>query len=523
MKPAALGLLLLGLVLAATHRAARVRTTAREPSSCSSLLGLVAVGVGVAAALRRAGTAFGLLLAGAGCLWFVSAVEHTGCRLGGAVHDRARRLGCLPGGERPMPRSAIRPVGSPARSDRIGVTTGYIVLVGLFGIAPALVFDPVAGSCRACPNNLLQLGRAPAIVEELHRGGAVCAAVMTAGAGRAVRRADRPVVACRPPGDRVGADLGSGVTARDDGPACPVRRSGDRSSRRRDPAAGCGTGDLAVRAGAGRRCRNGFGCGAPDPGWPAMHWISATRHPAATCATSSPVELAGSDAATGVPAGRRPTRRRIRRADNERRQRPRHHCPRQGRHAPWRCSPILTSFPMTTASSRTWCRPPGCPWTTNGLSAQARAQVAELAASQLRIIETGDAERKRLERDLHDGAQQRLVALMLTLRLARSTAKTAVDVERIDTAIMTLREVIAAVRGLAAGIYPSVLAEAGLRGGLAALGRGIAIPGAGAGGTGQEVSRSSGERCLPAGLYAGPPRRRHGLDRRRRKGAHPGD
>jgi signal transduction histidine kinase len=103
------------------------------------------------------------------------------------------------------------------------------------------------------------------------------------------------------------------------------------------------------------------------------------------------------------------------------------------------------------------------------LSAQARAQVSELAASQLRIIEAGEAERRRLERDLHDGAQQRLVALMLTLRLAGSMARTMADAERIDTAIGTLREVIAAVRRLAAGIYPSVLAEAGLASGLAAL------------------------------------------------------
>jgi signal transduction histidine kinase len=103
------------------------------------------------------------------------------------------------------------------------------------------------------------------------------------------------------------------------------------------------------------------------------------------------------------------------------------------------------------------------------LSAQARAQVAELAASQLRIIEAGEVERRRLERDLHDGAQQRLVALMLTLRLARSITTTAADAQRIDTAIGTLREVIAAVRRLAAGIYPSVLAEAGLASGLAAL------------------------------------------------------
>src|SRR5207249_1129962 len=54
------------------------------------------------------------------------------------------------------------------------------------------------------------------------------------------------------------------------------------------------------------------------------------------------------------------------------------------------------------------------------LQAEAHARLEELRASRSRIVSTGDAERKRLERDLHDGAQQRLVALALSLRLLRS-------------------------------------------------------------------------------------------------------
>ena len=58
------------------------------------------------------------------------------------------------------------------------------------------------------------------------------------------------------------------------------------------------------------------------------------------------------------------------------------------------------------------------------LQAQLRARVEELRASRARIVEAGTHERRRLERNLHDGAQQRLVALSLTLRLAQSKLRT---------------------------------------------------------------------------------------------------
>ena len=53
------------------------------------------------------------------------------------------------------------------------------------------------------------------------------------------------------------------------------------------------------------------------------------------------------------------------------------------------------------------------------LHAEVRARLEQLRSSRARIVEAGDAERKRLERDLHDGAQQRLVGLSLSLRLLR--------------------------------------------------------------------------------------------------------
>jgi signal transduction histidine kinase len=106
------------------------------------------------------------------------------------------------------------------------------------------------------------------------------------------------------------------------------------------------------------------------------------------------------------------------------------------------------------------------------LQAEALAQLDQLRASRVRIVETGDAERRRLERDLHDGAQQRLLALSYDLRLARAQAQADDDrqtgsllSEATGQAQAALRE----LRELAHGIYPAVLAEAGLGPALATL------------------------------------------------------
>jgi len=88
----------------------------------------------------------------------------------------------------------------------------------------------------------------------------------------------------------------------------------------------------------------------------------------------------------------------------------------------------------------------------------------ELSASRLRIIEASDAERRRIERNLHDGAQQRLVALSVGLRLARKRVLDAPEEakELLDGASAELAEALTELRELAQGIHPAVLTERGL-------------------------------------------------------------
>ena len=89
---------------------------------------------------------------------------------------------------------------------------------------------------------------------------------------------------------------------------------------------------------------------------------------------------------------------------------------------------------------------------------------AELRASRQRIVETQDAERRRMERDIHDGAQQHLVALAVKLRMARTYTER--DPSRAGPALADVRELIegalANLRNLSQGIYPPVLAERGV-------------------------------------------------------------
>ena len=105
------------------------------------------------------------------------------------------------------------------------------------------------------------------------------------------------------------------------------------------------------------------------------------------------------------------------------------------------------------------------------LQAEVQAQLEQVRASRARIVEAGDAERRRLERDLHDGAQQRLVTLSLALGMARDRAAEA-DPELgslIESASKEAREALTELRELARGIHPAVLTETGLTGAVQAL------------------------------------------------------
>ena len=105
------------------------------------------------------------------------------------------------------------------------------------------------------------------------------------------------------------------------------------------------------------------------------------------------------------------------------------------------------------------------------LQAEVQAQLEQVRASRARIVQAGDAARRRLERDLHDGAQQRLVTLSLALGLARSRAA-GIDPELvalIESAGKEAQEALVELRELARGNHPAVLTESGLAGAIQAL------------------------------------------------------
>ncbi|HET6508587.1 MAG TPA: histidine kinase [Baekduia sp.] len=112
------------------------------------------------------------------------------------------------------------------------------------------------------------------------------------------------------------------------------------------------------------------------------------------------------------------------------------------------------------------------------LEAELKARVAELQVSRAKVIEVGFQERRTLERNLHDGAQQRLVALSLQLGLAKTKLRDEPDVaERIlDGARVELASALEELRELARGIHPAILTDRGLPAALEALAARAPVP-----------------------------------------------
>ena len=118
----------------------------------------------------------------------------------------------------------------------------------------------------------------------------------------------------------------------------------------------------------------------------------------------------------------------------------------------------------------------------------------ELQASRARIVAAGDEERRRLERNLHDGAQQRLVSLSLSLRLAQTQLQKNPEVaeQLLDSAREELSQALEELRELARGIHPAILTDRGLDAALEALASRVPLP--------VEIERS--ETSLPPPVEA---------------------
>ncbi|WP_055587615.1 sensor histidine kinase [Streptacidiphilus griseoplanus] len=104
------------------------------------------------------------------------------------------------------------------------------------------------------------------------------------------------------------------------------------------------------------------------------------------------------------------------------------------------------------------------------------AKVVELTRSRVRLVDAFEAERRRIERDLHDGAQQRLVALTMTLGLARLDAPPGPLADRLAVAQEEAGRALAELRELIHGIHPRVLADYGLEAAVADVADRSAVP-----------------------------------------------
>jgi signal transduction histidine kinase len=110
------------------------------------------------------------------------------------------------------------------------------------------------------------------------------------------------------------------------------------------------------------------------------------------------------------------------------------------------------------------------------LKADLRARVEELRVSRVRIVEAADTARRRLERDLHDGAQQQLVSLALDLRLLKARLRGTETEPMVDGLAEKLAVALADLRELARGIHPAILTDRGLGPAIEALASRVPVP-----------------------------------------------
>jgi signal transduction histidine kinase len=113
------------------------------------------------------------------------------------------------------------------------------------------------------------------------------------------------------------------------------------------------------------------------------------------------------------------------------------------------------------------------------LQAEVRAKLAEVNASRARIVEAGDAERRRVERNLHDGAQQRLVTLSLAVGLLKERLTQEGDsavAAQVDGLSTEVRHALEELRELARGIHPAILTEEGLPAAIGSLADRSSVP-----------------------------------------------
>jgi signal transduction histidine kinase len=417
-------------------------------SLAAELAGLVAgwslVGAGLAAWARRPTSRFGPLAVTAGLVWFLAGWDNPGIGValaftaGLVLHAACPAL---------VGHAALVYQGGRLRSrlDRVAVAIAYGGAVLVLGILSALFFDPAGAGCGQCPENLLGVGGDAEAFQALNRAGVWLGLAWTllliALAGwrllwstAARRRVTAPVL--------VPAIVYLTLVAWDFQHGIDRGFVGNDALDRR-LWLGQAVALVALALGVswewvrGRRTRSTLArlvvelAASPPPGGlgavladtlddPSLELLYPLPDGRRVDARGRPAQPGQKQAVTPLVRAGRPVALLAHRPgllDD-----------------PGLIDEIAAAARLALQNER--------------LQAQVGAQLEDLRASRARIVEQGDAERRRLERDLHDGAQQRLVSLALSLRLARLGWDTETDMAGLEEAEDEVRQALPSYAGL---------------------------------------------------------------------------
>jgi signal transduction histidine kinase len=466
--------LALGLLSLAIARGEPAYSLAgNAPAAGAGLLAgwsLIAAGLGAWA--RRPGSRFGPLAVAAGLAWFLAEWNNPGAEVALAfTAGLVLHAACPP----LVGHAALVYPGGQLRSrlEWVAVAIAYGGTVLALGLLPALFFDPAGQGCGQCPDNLLGVFNDPQAVQALNRigirVGLGCTALLVALMGwrllrstAATRRRNAPVA--------VPAIAYLTLVAWSFQHALTTGfLSNDTLDRRLWLGQAAALVVLALGVAwewvEGRRTRSALArlvvelAASPPAGGLGAALSKTLGDPTLTLlyplpdgrridAAGRPLEPSQGQEVTPLVRGGRPVALLAHRPgllDD-----------------PGLVEEIVAAARLALDNER--------------LQAQVRAQLEDLRTSRARIVERGDAERRRLERDLHDGAQQRLVSLALSLRLSRLGGDADPDVAVLEEAEAEVRRALEELRGLARGLYPAALTEEGLGAALEALAEQAASP-----------------------------------------------
>jgi signal transduction histidine kinase len=463
---AAAGLVLAAILvqlLADVPQPETVLRVARGPA-VNVVNGSVWLGVGLVALWRRPDNPLGLIMAAVGAAillpWVVGAAGPLGFTVAVLVDDISPVIGAH--------AFLAFPTGRlPGRPERLVLAVAYLAAAALAG-AEVLFRDYAAAGCTTCPDNLALVGAdvevADAIVvlaRAIALGTAIALVLILTLRWRAATPAARRVLApvlwtsvavaalfaftyAIGPSDDEEATTVTGIAVA----AIPMAFLAGLLRTRLHRSA---VGDLVVELATPRspaQLRDVLARAVGDPSLELMYWLPETERfvdtdghplPAPSASSGRAVSLIEHD---GAPL------------------------------AALRYDASLLDEPDLIAAVGAAAR---LALENSRLQAELRAQLVVVRDSRARIVAAGDVERKRIERNLHDGAQQRLLAVRLALRLARRADGDAREGE-LDAIDAELAEALDELRALARGLHPPILTEQGLRPALETLARRAVIP-----------------------------------------------